>query len=167
METFNGTSALQSKIIDKWIDPKISSIKNELQFAAFLQEVGIIIFSIIILEKNLMKNFQDAVEEYQDTTLVEDMLFGQSTSEVSSMIFSHWKFNQRMIDYIKNADKPENAAEVYKVGSQALKIAKTLAPIGQKGATPESIEKAKELVKMYDFDLVSFEKLVDWINDIE
>jgi HD-like signal output (HDOD) protein len=165
MESFNGTSSIQSKIIEKWIDPKINGLKNELQFAAFLQEVGIIIFSIIILENNLTDHFKDAIEKYQDQSVAENMMFGHSSSEVTSMMFSHWKFNKDMIDYIRHADKPENAEELFKVGSQALKIAKILAPIGQGGITKDSIARATELAQEYDFDPVSFEKLTDWIQD--
>ncbi|MDD2745573.1 MAG: HDOD domain-containing protein [Candidatus Gracilibacteria bacterium] len=165
MDSFTGTSSLQSKIIDRWVDPKISHIKNELQFAAFLQEVGIIIISVIIIEKNLSQLFRDALKLCENQAHAEEIIFGQSSSEITSMIFSHWKFNQKMIDYIRNVDKPEKADELYKVGSQALKIAKTLAPVGQTGVTKESIAKANELVASYQFDIGTFKTLTDWIQD--
>lgn len=165
LDSFTGTSSLQSKIIDRWVDPKINHIKNELQFAAFLQEVGIIIISVIIIEKNLSQLFHDALKLCDDQALVEEIIFGQSSSEITSMIFTHWKFNQKMIDYIRNVDKPEKADELYKVGSQALKIAKTLAPVGRAGITKESILKANELVASYNFDTRSFQTLIDWIED--
>lgn len=165
LESFTGSSSLQSKIIERWMDPMIKDLKNELQFAAFMQEVGVIIISIIIIEKNLTQNFHAAMVEHVDQSDAEEAIFGQPGSEITSMVFTHWKFNQKMIDYIRHADRPENAEEIYKIGSQALKIAKTLAPVGSTGISPESIARAMVLVESYGFDPKSFDTLTDWISD--
>lgn len=104
---FTRVSITQSKLIEKWTDPKISSIKTEIQLAAFLQEVGKIIFSMIIAEKNLTSVFQEQVSYSSDISIAEKAIFGVSSSEVTALIFSHWKFHQNMIDYIRHSDDPE------------------------------------------------------------
>lgn len=115
MEGFTDTSSMQSKIIDRWTDPKIVAIKTDLQFAAFLQEVGIIIISMVIIEKNLTQLFQKQVNECSDLSVAEKNILGQSSAEITSLVFSHWKFNQKLIDYIRHSDKPEDSEESLKV----------------------------------------------------
>jgi len=115
MEGFTDTSSMQSKIIDRWTDPKIVAIKTDLQFAAFLQEVCIIIISMVIIEKNLTQLFQKQVNECSDLSVAEKNILGQSSAEITSLVFSHWKFNQKLIDYIRHSDKPEDSEESLKV----------------------------------------------------
>jgi HD-like signal output (HDOD) protein len=130
MESFTSSSSLQSKLIKVWKEAKIKYIKADLEFAAFMQEVGVIVNSIIITDKdlNLTEKFMEALK-VQEQHLAEEAILGQYGSMTTSMVFAHWKFNQNTIEYIRHADRPESADEEYKIASQALKIVKTLAPV--------------------------------------
>lgn len=74
-------------------------------------------------------------------------------------MFTEWKFNQEMIEYIRASDHPERFEE----GSagKALKIAKTLVPLGKPHLTPEAYARAKSLVDEYGFDEGRFDKMVE------
>lgn len=134
MQSFTTSSSLQSKLIKVWKEPKIKYVKKDLEFAAFMQEVGVIVNSIIIADKdlNLTDKFKEAIT-VQEQYLAEEALLGQYGSMTTSMVFAHWKFNQKTIDYIRYADRPadhpESADEENIIASQALKIVKTLAPV--------------------------------------
>lgn len=171
MESFTASSSLQSKLIKVWKEPKVKHIKNDLEFAAFMQEVGVIVNSIIITDKDLKltEKFMEAVQEHGEQHLAEEALLGQYGSMTTSMVFTHWKFNQKIIDYIRHADRPEDhthsANEEYKIASQALKIVKTLAPVWSTKVLTESITRATTIATLYGFDVEAFEELVDWILD--
>lgn len=129
MERFTLQSSLQSRVIEKWKDPEVVAMKDKLLLAAFLQEVGKIIISMIIVDKKLVKEFQGAIKEWDDISTAEKATIGMSSSEVTALIFSHWKLNPEMIEFIKNSDTPEMAAEQHRLGSEILRVAKVIAPI--------------------------------------
>jgi HD-like signal output (HDOD) protein len=145
IEEFTNISSVQCRIIEKWTEPKIRAIKNDLQLAAFLQEVGKIIISMIVIENNFVETFRNKILESGDIEKTETDYLHLATSEVTALVFTHWNLNPKLIEYIKYADKPNEAPEEYKNSAYALKIAKTLSPISKDNFTQQSIDKAKAL----------------------
>ena len=62
--------------------------------------------------------------------------------------------------YIGGADRPESVGDEGADGARALRIAKILAPLGGQRFAPESVDKARELVSEWGFDVPSFDKMV-------
>lgn len=163
IQAFTVTSSLQSTIIERWSDPKLSQIQTDLQFAAFLQEVGVLVASKVAIEKNLVQSLKRSLAEEPEQSAAEEAVFGLSSAPVTALMFSEWKFNDKLIGYIEGADHPELAPSEVVVGSQALKIVKTLAPLGKPAFTEEAVSAAVELVKKYGFDEAVFRRTVDRI----
>lgn len=160
-ETFTKTSSLQATIIEKWPEPKMSKIQGDLQFAAFLQEVGAIVISKVAIEKNLVDAFKQALAEHSDQEDAEESVFGLSAASVTSLMFSQWKFNQSIVDYIEGSDYSADAGDSAFVGSRALKVAKILAPVGKAPFSPESVERAREYAMASGFGEAPFEKMLE------
>jgi HD-like signal output (HDOD) protein len=164
IESFTANSSFQSAIIEQWTDAALRPIQSDLQFSAFLQEVGVIVISMVAIEKNLVQAFRQALERYDDQSMAEEAVFGLSSAEVTSIMFSEWKFNQKIIDYISGTANPEKAPESTSVGSRALKIAKMLAPIGKTSMSEESVSKARERAMAFGLDESAFEKMIGRIT---
>lgn len=161
VESYTQASALQSAIIELWPEEEISPMRRDLQFAAFLQEVGTIVISKIAIEKDLVPAFRHALAVCESRSSAEESVFGISSAEVTSLVFAEWKFNQDIIDYISGSDYPERAAHTALTGSQALRIAKTLAPVGSVPMSLDNVEKARARVIEYGFDETAFERMAD------
>ncbi|MDQ1343558.1 MAG: hypothetical protein QG650_277 [Patescibacteria group bacterium] len=165
IESFTANSSFQGAIIEQWPDASFRSIQSDLQFSAFLQEVGVIVISMMAIEKNLVQVFQQALERYDDQSVAEEAIFGLSSAEVTSIMFSEWKFNQNIIDYINGTVDPEKAPESTSIGSRALKIAKMLSPIGKTSMSEESVSKARERAIAFGLDESAFEKMIGRITE--
>lgn len=111
VESFTETSALQSSIIEKWGEPQIAKSQSDLQFAAFLQEVGTLVISKVAVEKGMVPAFKAAFSETESQSDTEREFFGLSAPSVTSIVFEEWKFNREIIDFIEGADNPESATE--------------------------------------------------------
>lgn len=111
VESFTETSALQSSIIEKWNEPQFAKSQSDLQFAAFLQEVGALVISKIAVEKGSASAFRAEFSGTESQSGTEKKFFGLSAPSVTSIVFTEWKFNREIIDFIEGADDPESAAE--------------------------------------------------------
>jgi HD-like signal output (HDOD) protein len=130
VESFTSNSALQGAIMENWKDPQFADIHADLQFAAFLQDVGIIVISKVAIEKNVVESFRKAQAEMTDRPLAEEAVFGLSAAQITGLVFSEWKFNQNIVEFISAADNPSLAQDPSSaIGAKALKIVKTLAPV--------------------------------------
>ncbi len=160
-EELTANSNRQSEIIGFWSDPSLSSIREDLQFAASLQDLGIVVISKTALEKGLAPAFRESMESIGDRALAEEAVFGLSSSAVTGLIFEEWKFSEDLIEFIRAADFPERASEEASLGAKALKIAKTLAPAGMPEFSSEAVEKARHLVCEYGFEERAFERMLE------
>lgn len=165
IENFTHISSIQSKIIAEWKDPKIKAIKNDLQIAAFLQEVGKIIISMVLIEKKLVYQFQRKLEWWADISYLEEKTVYKTSAEITAMIFKHWKLNPKMISLIEFSDKPENAPEEFKVWAMALKIVKTLSPVFKESLWEKDLIKALKLILNYGFDWNYITKVIETIDE--
>lgn len=93
-------------------------------------------------------------------TLAEEEVFGLSSEAVSALVFRQWNFNQSIIDLIEGSVRPE-ANEDVMVGAAALKIAKTIAPIGGPALSETSIETAREYVMNYGLSEPAFIRMTE------
>lgn len=160
LEDFSHISSVQSRVIEKWEDPQLTAIKNELQLAAFLQEVGKIIIATIVLEKKLTFQFHKRIEAWEEISQLEEKTVSKSSAEITALIFKHWKLNPTMISYIEYSDKPENAPENVGIWAKALKVVKTISPIFSTNSEERNFDTALELAAKYWFQSKYLQKII-------
>ncbi len=156
---FSELSKKQHALVTSWYmrkDPKILGILSP---AAFLVEIGKVLISQYLIQEKLQEAFQQAVSELENIDEAEMKIVGTHTPEVSATIFTHWKFDEKLIDTIRYCIDPQNAPESIKKAAQSLHVARVLLPIH--GSTQESIAKAKALVEQYGLDMESFNKALE------
>lgn len=168
IDDFIMISSVQSRIIDKWSDPKIESIKRDLQLAAFLQEIWKILISIILIEKKLVPDFKKRISSWEEVNDVEEGIISKSSWEITAMIFTKWKFNPKIIEFIQYSDHPEKGKNEWKIWSAALKIVKTLSPVFKWWGTQRenlfNTTKSLELAELYWFERARLEKVIDYFE---
>jgi HD-like signal output (HDOD) protein len=159
-EMFSELSKRQHALITAWCMRKENKLMGILSPAAFLVEIGKVIIAQQIMSEGKEVEFRDALKELQDVEKAEEKIVGVNTPEVSAMIFKLWKFEDGLVDVIANCQDPENAEGEDKKAAQILQVVRTTIPINGV-ATPESIEKAKDLVNKYSLDIQSFETALE------
>lgn len=156
-EDFSNLSTSQLSLITKWYgDDK--SIINNLSTSVFLSEIGKILISQFLVKNQLVEKYWDTLEELDNFDEAEIALIGVDTTEVSSTILSHWKFNQDIVDTIYNSLEPDEAeTETIKKQSQILKVVRETIYINGE-IDNDSIKLGSQLVQEYGLDLNTFIK---------
>ena len=101
--------------------------------------------------------------ELQDVGSAEREVVGADTPEVSATIFAQWKFEDGLVDVIRNCQNPDQATEEDRRPAQILNVVRVAVPINGV-VTQESINKAKELIEEYGLDMESFDKAIEAFN---
>ncbi len=130
-EKFAHISSLQATLILKWYKQINKQKADKLYLAAFLQETGKILIASSIIQDDEAITFSSEVETSNNLAIVEKSYVGVTCSQVTALIFEHWKFNDEFIEMIKYADNPSEASEEIKEFSTALNIVKTIIPINK------------------------------------
>ena len=149
----------QNALVTGWYIRKNPKILGVLSAAAFLNDIGKVLIARLLKEENLADEFLQKVKENPNTTEVEQEVINLDTAHVSAQIFNHWRFEEALIDTIKDSDQPEASQIPDKLAVKSLHVIKTAVTLNG-NITPESIETAKELITKYDLDLESFEKSI-------
>jgi len=149
----------QNALVTGWYIRKNPKILGILSAAAFLVDIGKVLIARQIIEEDLTDKFSAAIKENPDTTAVEQEFTKLDTAHVSAQIFNHWRFEEALIDTIRDSDNPQESDIEDKLAVQSLHVIRTA--VGLDGnITDESVERAKELIEKYALDLESFEKSV-------
>ena len=157
---FAELSKKQHALVTSWYirkDPKILGILSP---AAFLVEIGKVLIAQYLIQEKMQEEFKRALQELQDVEAAEVAIVGVHTPEVSATVFSHWKFEERLIETIRHCVDPQNAPDEIKKASQSLHIARVA--VSNNGVITEaSIAKAKILVDQYGLDMDSFDNAIE------
>ncbi len=161
-ETFANLSQKQNALTTKWCLRKENKLMGVLSPASFLVEIGKVIISQVILSANKTSQFQDVLKELDgDIEGAELEVTGVETTEVSSKIFEHWKFEEQLVRTIKFAKDPSLCDdEEIKKASAILKAVRETISLNST-ISDENISKAKETINKYNLDLDSFEKALE------
>lgn len=159
-DIFSELSKKQHALMTAWCLKKENALLGVLSPAAFLVEIGKVLIAQQIMSEKKEEQFRDLLKEYQDVEKAEMELTGVDTPEVSSSIFEFWRFEERLIDTIKNCQNPKNAEPENQKAAQILHVVRTAVALNAT-LTDETITKAKELIKKYELDLESFEKALE------
>ena len=157
---FAELSKKEHALVTSWYmrkDPKILGILSP---AAFLVEIGKVLISQYLLQENLQTQFKEALQELQNVEAAEIQVVGVHAPEVSATVFTHWKFEEKLVETIRHCVDPQNAPNDTKKAAQSLHVARTAVPINGI-MTQESISAAKLLVDQYGLDMESFLQAIE------
>jgi len=159
-DMFSTLSKKQHGLMTSWCIRKENKLLGVLSPAAFLVEIGKVLISQQIIADGKQDDFAAALKELQDVEAAEREIVGVDTPEVSATIFAQWKFEEGLVDVIRNCQNPEKAAEEDQRPAQILHVVRVAVPINGI-ITDDSINAAKELITKYSLDLESFETAIE------
>jgi len=157
---FSTLSKKQHGLMTAWCIRKENKLLGVLSPAAFLVEIGKVLIAQQIKTDGKVEEFQTALKEYNTVEEAEKEIAGVDTPEVSSSIFAQWKFEESLVDVIKNCQTPENAQEENQRAASILHVVRTAVPLNGL-ITDESVESAQELISKYGLDMKSFESAIE------
>ncbi len=156
-EDFIKSSFLQNKIMIMWhLYLPFKNIQVVIP-ASFINEIGRLILSEILIERKLHKNFMNSISALKgdDIYEIEKIFLGTTTPEVTGKILYKWCLNINMVLSIISSLNPEKSDDDLKPLGYAIKICR--AAVGLKGdITRESIEDALRLVDQANFNRKDF-----------
>ena len=159
-DMFSALSKKQHGLMTAWCLRKENKLLGVLSPAAFLVEIGKVLIAQQIMTDGKEEAFRDALANLGDVEAAEREIVGVDTPEVSATIFAQWKFEEGLVDVIRNCQNPENAAEEDQRPAKILHVVRVAVPINGK-VTDESVAAAKELIEKYDLDMESFDTAIE------
>ena len=159
-DMFSALSKKQHGLMTAWCLRKENKLLGVLSPAAFLVEIGKVLIAQQIIADGKQEAFRDALLEFGDVEAAERKIVGVDTPEVSATIFSQWKFEDKLVDVIRNCQNPEKATEEDQRPAKILRVVRVAVPINGV-ITDASVSAAKELITQYDLDMESFDKAIE------
>ncbi|MBA1432478.1 MAG: HDOD domain-containing protein [Epsilonproteobacteria bacterium] len=159
-EMFSELSKKQHALMTSWCLRKENKLLGVFSPAAFLVEIGKVLIAQQVIADKKEEEFRDALAELQDVEAAEREIVGVDTPEVSATIFAQWKFEESLVDVIRNCQNPDQADENNRRAAQILNVVRVAVPINGR-VTEESINKAKELIETYELDMESFDNAIE------
>ena len=159
-DMFSNLSKKQHGLMTSWCLRKENRLLGVLSPAAFLVEIGKVLIAQQIMADGKQEAFRDALAELGDVEAAERKIVGTDTPEVSATIFAHWKFEEKLVDVIRNCQNPAKAAEQDVRPAQILNVVRVAVPINGQ-ITDASIAAAKELITQYGLDMESFDTALE------
>ncbi|QOP46166.1 HDOD domain-containing protein [Sulfurimonas paralvinellae] len=159
-DMFSELSKKQNALTVSWCLRKENKLMGVLSAAAFLVEIGKVLIAQQVMADKKEETFRDALLELQDVEAAEREIVGVDTPEVSATIFANWKFEENLVDVIRNCQDPDKADEDDKRAAQILNVVRVAVPINGV-VTDESVNKAKELIEEYGLDMEGFENAIE------
>ena len=159
-DMFSNLSKKQHGLMTSWCLRKENRLLGVLSPAAFLVEIGKVLIAQQIMADGKQEAFRDALAELGDVEAAERKIVGTDTPEVSATIFAHWKFEEKLVDVIRNCQNPAKAAEQDVRPAQILNVVRVAVPINGQ-VTDASIAAAKELITQYGLDMESFDTALE------
>ncbi len=159
-DMFSDLSKKQNALMVSWCLRKENKLLGILSPAAFLVEIGKVLIAQQVVADSKQEEFRDALSALQDVEAAEREVIGVDTPEVSATIFAQWKFEEGLVDVIRNCQNPDKAAEEDKRPAQILNVVRIAVPINGV-VTEDSVNKAKELIEKYELDMGSFDTAIE------
>jgi HD-like signal output (HDOD) protein len=159
-EMFSMLSKKQHGLMTAWCLRKENKLLGVLSPAAFLVEIGKVLIAQQIITDGKQEAFSAALLELGDVEAAERAIVGVDTPEVSATIFAQWKFEEGLVDVIRNCQNPDQAEEEDKRSARILHVVRVAVPINGM-VTDASVAEAKALITKYDLDMESFDKAIE------
>lgn len=150
-EAFADISSLQNALMQTWYTKVDRSKMDILSVASFLQETGKIIIAQELTKEGKGADFKSAITSGKSIAEAEKEFIGETTATVTAAIFEHWRFEEGLIEAIKNSDNPLEAPKEIAPYSMALCVVKTaLQPLNTFGE--EHFEQAVAKAILFGLD---------------
>jgi HD-like signal output (HDOD) protein len=159
-DIFSMLSKKQHGLMTAWCIKKENKLLGILSPAAFLVEIGKVLIAQQIMADDKVQEFQELMKTLGSVEAAEKSVVGSDTPEVSASIFSQWKFEEGLVEVIKNCEEPQNAPEEYQRAASILHVVRTAVPLNGV-LTDESVAAATALVSKYALDMPSFEQAIE------
>ena len=159
-DMFSNLSKKQHGLMTAWCLRKENRLLGVLSPAAFLVEIGKVLIAQQIMADGKQEAFRDALAELGDVEAAERKIVGTDTPEVSATIFAQWKFEEKLVDVIRNCQNPEKATEEDVRPAQILNVVRIAVPINGQ-VSDASVAAAKELITKYGLDMESFDTAIE------
>ena len=153
-EEFVHVSALQSMLVMKWYKKVDAKKVDDLFLAALLQDTGKILIADEVVKNDEVYQFKSEIQTAVNIATVEKMYVEATTAQVTSKIFEHWGFDDKMVNMIKFSDNYEDAEDLRDY-ALALKILKTAVPINAP-LSERSLAIAVNILEKEDMDVKLF-----------
>ena len=162
-DMFSALSKKQHGLITSWCMRKENKLMGVLSPAAFLVEIGKVLIAQQIISDGKQEAFRDALAKLGDVEAAEREIVGVDTPEVSATVFAHWRFEEGLVDVIRNCTNPNQAEDNDKRAAQILHVVRIAVPINGV-VTEASIAEAKALIEKYELDMESFDTAIENIK---
>lgn len=160
-------SLTQSAFAFNWFSKVDREVLDLLVPAAFMINIGKIIIANDLIEKGLVKEFQEGLKEIktlQDVSDLEIKLVGFDNINITAKIFEHWNLEPELAEIIKKSNNPLEVDEKLRVHTTALNIIKKIVNIFGK-FSDISIEKALIVVEENGLDKEVFLNTVEQVKE--
>ena len=162
-DMFSALSKKQHALMTSWCIRKENRLLGVLSPAAFLVEIGKVLIAQQVISDGKQEAFRDALVNLGDVEAAEREVVGVDTPEVSATIFAQWKFEEKLVDVIRNCQNPEKATQEDLRPAQILHVVRIAVPINGQ-VTDASITAAKTLIEKYELDMDSFNTAIENIK---
>ncbi len=147
---------LQFGLAQIWAGEISEDLKEELHLPSILQEIGKFIISSILIKENRVEEFNELLNLYGCDFKAEKEFVGYTTSEVTAMVFKHWRLNDELSNVIEHIDYPEDGNNKKTAYLHVVKTACNLfSPL-----TQSSIDKASQEAQKYNLDVQLLKKAI-------
>ena len=158
-DMFSALSKKQHGLMTSWCLRKENKHLGVLSPAAFLVEIGKVLIAQQIMSDAKEEEFRNALADLQDVEAAERQVVGVDTPEVSATVFAHWRFEESLVDTIRNCTDPEKADEKDQRAAKILNVVRVAVPISGT-VTEESTQAARDLITKYELDMESFDTAI-------
>jgi HD-like signal output (HDOD) protein len=162
-DMFSDLSKKQHALVTSWCIRKENRLLGVLSPAAFLVEIGKVLVAQQVIADKKETEFHNALQELQDVEAAEREILGVDTPEISATIFAQWKFEDALVDVLKNCQNPDEATDEDRKAAQILNVVRVAVPINGQ-VTDASIKAAQALIEKYDLDMESFDTAIEHIK---
>lgn len=147
----------QNALVTSWYVRKNPKILGILSPAAFLVDIGKVLISRYLIDENLVQEFKELIAKDGNIQAAEEQCVDTNTATVSAAIFDHWRFEEALIETIRQSNDPLSSNESIRQAVCSLQVIRTAIKLDG-SISNESIAAAKALVEQYALDMESFEK---------
>ncbi|MEA2073106.1 MAG: HDOD domain-containing protein [Campylobacterota bacterium] len=161
---FAKISTMQSELIFQWYMRVNIDIARNLTPIAFIMETSKILISKDIIETGQKKNFYNDLQEFQDTSFVENKYTMMTSAQINTLVFEHLNLNDTFIEAMKYLDNEREAPEY--ISSMVVALRAVRAAVNTKSQfTDDSLNDAFAILDENSLDIEVFKKSVQLIKN--
>ncbi len=158
-DDFMRLSNIATSLANIWLTKLDAELRDELVLPALLQEAGKFIIADVIASNEKTEPFKEEFTQTKNIPALEKEMSGYTTSEVTALVFEHWKLSEKLVSSIKYVDDLENCDPEYLQQAQILDVIKTACdvrdPLGS-----DCVNSAMKKAKTYGLDTQLFYQAV-------